>query len=475
MTTLIKKKAARTPMDPWGSVLGSLTTGVDPKALRASATSDVTAQINAAAAANAAAVAGQKIQYANQAKRATGFASALANLTKPDTAAIADQYRQSADRLRGFGTGLTGAVAEAQQAQAEKNAADVARVTGGLGSVASYDIPNMRNVAQMLGVVLPATSLEERALNSISAANATRASQMGGIGSIAQEYMQRGSDLDAEVAAKNAALQAQRPSLFNEALKAAQENARSNIATSIQSRYLVDSLRKSGADITGIDPYTGEPTAQTKAQTAATKAAAKVAREKNIPVFDSTNSNSLHYQADQFGNPLGGKITPLPGYKVDSLGTGVVKTAKPVTLTADARRSLGKDLTTWTETTAPKRIRNPDTGGFMNVPGTGSKPLPYNEVVQKLMTSYGVSRKTAEGYVNQKYRVGEFGRPYPVPPPKGTLPVSATEVTDRNGTVYKLAKGRWTLVGNVPSPAGTVINDANGNPYMWNGRTWVKQ
>jgi hypothetical protein len=62
MTTLIKRKAARSPMDPWGSILGSLTTGVDPKTVRASAANDVTAQINAAAAANAAAVAGQKIR-----------------------------------------------------------------------------------------------------------------------------------------------------------------------------------------------------------------------------------------------------------------------------------------------------------------------------------------------------------------------------------------------------------------------------
>jgi hypothetical protein len=325
MTTLIKRKAARTPLDPWGSILGSLTTGVSPKALRASASSDVTAQIKAAAAANAAAVAGQKIAFENQGRRASGFATALANLTKPDTAAIVDQYRQSADRLRGFGTGLTGAVADAQQAQADKNAADVSRVTGGLGSVASYDIPNMRNVAQMLGVVMPATSLEERGLNSIADANATYASQVGGIGSIAQEYMQKGSDLDSEVAAKNAALQASRPSLFNEALKAAQENARSNIATSIQSRYLVDSLRKSGADITGIDPYTGKPTAQTKAQRAAAKAAAKAAKAANIPIFDATRSNAKGYEVDQFGNPINGVITPLPGYRRNKAGTGVVK------------------------------------------------------------------------------------------------------------------------------------------------------
>jgi hypothetical protein len=365
---------------------------------------------------------------------------------------IADQYRQSADRLRGFGTGLTGAVEEAQRMQADKNAADVARVTGGLGSVASYDIPNMRNVAQMLGVVMPATSLEERALNSISSANATRASQVGGIGAIAQEYMQKGSDLDAEVAAKNAALQAQRPSLFNEALKSAQENARSNIATSIQARYLVDSLRKSGADITGIDPYTGQETATTKAQSAAAKAAAAALKAKNVPVFDSTNSNSLHYRADQFGRPLGGKVVPLPGYKVDALGTGVVKTAKPVSLTADARRNLGKDLTTWTTVTKPKKILDTETRQWRNVPGTGSQPLPYDDVVQKLMTSYGLPRKAAEGYVNQKYKVGQFGRPYAATPPKGTLPYSETEVVSPDGTFYKLVNKRWTLVGNRPSP-----------------------
>jgi hypothetical protein len=44
---------------------------------------------------------------------------------------------------------------------------------------------------------------------------------------------------------------------------------------------------------------------------------------------DATLSRAYGYQVDALGRPIGGKITPLPGYTVNGAGTGVTKTAKP--------------------------------------------------------------------------------------------------------------------------------------------------
>jgi hypothetical protein len=478
VTTLVRtgglKKKIVKPVDPWSTMLGGLQAGtvVNPKTVG----SGVDDQIKAGQAGITAASALQRLQLENQAKRAQGFAQALGQITAPDPKAIADEYRTSADRLRGFGTGLTGAVAEAQQSNADRIADEVHRVTGGLGNVASYDIPNLRNVAQMTGVVMPASSLEEKAAGAYASANAERAGSVGSIGSIAQEYLRKLDELEADVGAKSTALAAQRPSLFNDALKAAQESARSNIATYIQARYLSNTMRTTDASITGVDPVTGKTTLDAKTKAAAAKAAKVAAKVKTTPVFDSSRSNALGKQVDQFGNEIGGKTVAMPGFHLDPKSpTGVTKNVKGTTLTADARRNLQKDLGTWTSVTPQKRHYDSGTGAWLKVPGTGSKPLPYGEVVKNLMTSYGLSRKQAETYANGKYGVGEYGRPYPVPPPKGSLAYSPTEVVSKEGFISKLVNGKWVLQVNSPPKTGKKAQDAAGDTYEWNGRAWVKQ
>jgi hypothetical protein len=160
---------------------------------------------------------------------------------------------------------------------------------------------------------------------------------------------------------------------------------------------------------------------------------------------DPSLSRAVGYQVDSNGNPIGGTVTPLPGYTIDAKTGNVVKapktgTAKP--LSGADRRALQSDLTTWTVGDQAKQHYDA-AKGWIPVPGTGSKPLPYAQVVQNLITGYGMSEQQAEKLVNTKYQPGQYGRPYPVAPPAGTHPLSPSEVVDGRGAVYKLIGGKW--------------------------------
>jgi hypothetical protein len=94
---------------------------------------------------------------------------------------------------------------------------------------------------------------------------------------------------------------------------------------------LTPAAQQALAKVTGMDPsaLTG-----TDAGTAAKIISSKntlQAREdsylqKNAPKFSASVSRSLGYRADQFGNPVGGKTTLLPGFAYDAKGH-IVKAA----------------------------------------------------------------------------------------------------------------------------------------------------
>jgi hypothetical protein len=202
-----QRKAARSPMDPWGSILGSLTTGVDPKAVRASS---------------------ERRHGADQGSRGSecgGGCRAEDRVREPGQACdrLRDGARESdeagsrrdcrsvpavggpAARLR---TGLTGRgcgrpTGAGRQERSRRLACHGrARLSRELRHPehaqrrADARRCDARYFPRREGVELDRS------------ANATYAVPGGRDRSIAQEYMQKGSDLDAEVAAKNAALQA---------------------------------------------------------------------------------------------------------------------------------------------------------------------------------------------------------------------------------------------------------------------------
>lgn len=87
-----------------------------------------------------------------------------------------------------------------------------------------------------------------------------------------------------------AGLNAKRPELLQGALNQILEGKRADDALAIQKWYLENTLRKTGADITGVDPVTGEPT--TAAETAAAKAAEKKAKARQAAIAKRNNATA---------------------------------------------------------------------------------------------------------------------------------------------------------------------------------------
>lgn len=208
---------------------------------------------------------------------------------------------------------------------------------------------------------------------------------------------------------------------------------------------IVQALRSSNDNLRGNRASAAANLYTTLTGQNVTKATAKAGLDNQA--FD----NNLAYAGTYGYDPNTGQ--PAAGYKYDNNGN-IVPIPKPSTvkpkptgdaaLTTDDRRNLLKDLNVWTGGSPARRVKSKDSpSGFVKVPGTGSKPLPWEEVVNNLMTSYNLSRKEAEKYASKKYKPGQHGRPYPVPPPAGTEPLSPTTVVDQRGGIYKLIDGKW--------------------------------
>jgi|SRR5215831_212221 len=241
------------------------------KAAPGLAKTDVTQQINAALAGERASTKIAQDQANRQAARAQAAAQGVADLT--------GKYWQGASQLYGaLGSSLTGAVGDAQRAQAAKTAADVAQATGGQSQLSTMDLGGLHNTEQYGDVLLPATSMgEEAALQSRSAG--------AQINAIADQYRQKTIDAQTALTAKRAALEAQRPSLYTAALTARQNAARSDLQALTSAGYINTQIRNMQAGITGRDPVTGRPTlaatvAQNKADAAINAASAKAAQQR---------------------------------------------------------------------------------------------------------------------------------------------------------------------------------------------------
>jgi len=211
------------------------------------------------------------IAMANQqAQRAQGFAQALAAATAPDPQAIANQYRQSAQFEQGLGTGLTGSLQQAQQQAADEAAQRTAAVgapaapAAGSAPGTGYDPASLRNTLQYGSVVLPSANLADQAANAFAQAQYGRAAGAANVGSIAQQYLQQVANLHLQNQAQIAQLQAQRPTLALQARAQIIGQQQQALSSLLQGQYLQNSLRQSGAMITGIDPYTGAPTMTTQ-------------------------------------------------------------------------------------------------------------------------------------------------------------------------------------------------------------------
>jgi len=270
--TKAKAKAKAKKPDAFNRFINRFTASLLTPAQQAAQTkAAVNAQIQQGLADLKAQAATERTSVLQQQARARQFALALGSLRDIDQAQAGVLYTNAARDIQGLGTGLTGAVAEAQQRVADEDAARIAAATEGLGKAAPLDVAGMRNVAQYTGVTLPSETLYGQAAS--QAALAKLRTDMGAqqIANIATDYDQKLQTIADELKREQGKLTSKRPSLYTEALQSVQGGQRQDVATLISALALQNALAKTPSEI-----------AKTKAETAATKAGTQVTQGKTI-------------------------------------------------------------------------------------------------------------------------------------------------------------------------------------------------
>ncbi len=214
-------RVAARARNPLGALTQQLTASIlTPAEQIAQANKAVTGQITTAEAGMDAASKAQQLATQNQATRAQGYATALAHLTENTPEAVKATYQDAADRMRLYGTGLTGAVEASQQAAAGAAAEHLAAQGAPAMGAPTYDPASMRNTLQMAGVVAPGMSLEEEAANAATLARGQNVANVMQVGGIAQQYLQKTQDLRDQLALQKTALEKTRPGLYQTAIGA---------------------------------------------------------------------------------------------------------------------------------------------------------------------------------------------------------------------------------------------------------------
>jgi hypothetical protein len=316
----------------------------------------------------------QQAALAKQQERAHGFALAIGDLTKADPSSIAAQYREGADRLRAYGTGLTGTVAEDQQRNLDTARSAVSAILGpGSGSgpaVQGYDPAALRNAAQMSGVVLPGSTLEKQALDAYIRASYNRAQTTSGIEQISSGYGQKINDITAEIAAKKADLAGQRPALVRQALESAKSSSRSDFATLLSALGLMstDDQRKFSQSYQNQTLQLARNKAKAAAQAAGVKMTAP----------NSALSKTYGYIVDSNGNAVlaNGRKQPVSGWKLQADGS-VTKIPTPKKPGSGASHMQSKTLKNGTIV-----LFDPATGNYY-VPGDTVNPINPNTLTGK--------------------------------------------------------------------------------------------
>jgi hypothetical protein len=453
-------RAASAAADPSGFALNQVQSGLlTPLQQNTQATNLTNATLKAQLAAIDAASSAQRTQTSNQADRAQGFALALAKLTAANPDAIAGEYRDTADRLKGYGTGLTGAVADAENTAANTTAQHLAD-QGLTQQVGSYDPASLRNSLQIANVVNPAKNLEGQAANAYAEAQFNRAAQSSQMGGIAQDYLQKLDALRTSDTAQKDALQAGRPAAFLQALSQIQGNQGSLLNTYIQGQYLQNSL--------------GQANQKTNL----------------LGTLDAAKSNSTGYQVDSYGQPIydaNGNLQPIKGYKIGAGGTPVkIPTAKTTTAKTATPGEISSYLGTLKPTQATQTITTRDANGNSTshpAPyGAATYPVTFTAALKRLTTWGGMTDAEARQTLQSVYPRGTAGRGWltneeqaalrkaglqsaaGVKTVKGYAPIGFLTINQHNALkgLGMLPDGHWIYpknkAGTMDLPARWVIN-----------------
>jgi hypothetical protein len=333
-----------------------------PAAMQTSATQQAIDAIKLQTNAVTDAYAAQQDELRRRQERAAGFAQALASQGKSDAGEIADLYRGAADRLRGYGQGLTGDVAAAEQAQTEKTNAAIQGVLGRLGTgTANAASPDaIRNAAQMAGINPQGSSLEAQAVSAAAQALYDAKARAQGVQDISTGYDQQLGDLDAQIAQKKAEIAATAPELRRSALQDLQTLQNQKIATVMQGIALGNTLSNSKSD----RAYKAALAAAAGKRTTATPTP-RAFQHTTIAGHGVTFNPNTGKYTDQNGNPIP-QATIDKWVKQAGAGGGTGKGRAPKGWQSKTINGVTVDF-------------NPNTGTYY-LPGDHSTPLTSDDL-----------------------------------------------------------------------------------------------
>lgn len=311
------KKVAKTPQEMLLSLMANYQSSqMTPAQIQAGIDAQIKSQVAAAQASTKA----LQYQAQQQANRAAGFAQTIGSLRAQEGQQIYSDYERAAQNIQGLGTGLTGAVAETQQAAADKAAAQLAQASGGINTAgSSYDIGGLRNTAQYTGVTLPARDLYGEAANQAAGVRVRNAAATQHIQNISDDFLQKGTEAQKALSAKRIELEAQRPDLYFKAVKAAQEGRRQDMATLVSAFALQNTVDSTQAEIlnTKLQTQIDNTLAQNKVKVDALTAKNKTQADKIKALNDTMKANATVAKAGvtvAATEGLGPKGNLLPGY-----------------------------------------------------------------------------------------------------------------------------------------------------------------
>lgn len=306
--------------------------------------------------------AAEAVRRTKEANRAGNYALALTRLNQQNEGDVAQQYRNAASQIQGFGEGLTGTVQAAQQQGADQTAAAVNAVTGGrapLGGIAGFDPTALANVSQVTGATIPATSFsEESARAALDAAMRTKAAGWNVLG-IESDFRQKAIDARVAAGLEMKKLIAQKPvivakimaqnrtdrltaeKLFAQIVNQRQTALNQQASTKAYADWLATQGVAKTAETTGVSPTGGDTPevqkikndykvnlAKARGNTAKQKQATIDAHQKLATYHTKANGYLSDWQGkpiDRQGNPIppGQPLVPAAGFTLDPQGNPI--------------------------------------------------------------------------------------------------------------------------------------------------------
>lgn len=352
-------------------------------------------------------------QAAQRAAQISAASLAAANFEKPLGDQTQSDYQAALANNTGLAQGYSGQLATDANAEAAKTQAMLSSVPGNTQTAANQG-PSLANLLYGLGGQVPGQALNVQGLGATAAARALPLGTLGYGQTEAYGALGAGKSTSDQLQAQILTALGNKPALQNQLLgqytSAAQSqqsldnstrevnsliadrNASQTLQTTKYNNSLVPVFNPTKTKASGIimDQF-GNPIpdksgnqqlapgwhwATVNGQTVQQPDAKPTTPQQQSALARSWTATN-HYQSDWQGNPLGGKITPVGGYKLAPDGSGVVKvstTAGKPPQSAASIATASRDLNTWLKgqltlnAKPPVSRKNPDPKTVAAVP-----------------------------------------------------------------------------------------------------------